>query len=107
MPYKILFLKYEELKKDDVFFIKKIADSLGFPFSKEEEHCGVPQRIVQLCSFENLKNMDVNKTGKRPIGMSNSSFFRKDEIGGWVKNHVFEPEKQQGALAQCVCWGHD
>ncbi|KAM6542307.1 hypothetical protein CsatB_006754 [Cannabis sativa] len=84
MPHKILFLKYEELKKDVVFFIKMIADFLEFPFSKEEEHCGVPQQIEQLCCFENLKNMDVNKTGKRPIGMSNSSFFRKGETGDWV-----------------------
>ncbi|KAM6559716.1 hypothetical protein CsatA_028955 [Cannabis sativa] len=84
MPHKILFLKYEELKKDEVFFIKRIADFLGFPFSKEEEHCGVPQQIEQLCSFQSLKNMDVNKTGKHSLGMSNSSFFRKGEIGDWV-----------------------
>ncbi|XP_060962069.1 cytosolic sulfotransferase 15 [Cannabis sativa] len=84
MPRKILFLKYEELMKNDIFFIKKIAHFLGFHFSKEEEHCGVPQQIEQLCSFENLKNINVNKTGKHSLEMSNSSFFRKGEIGDWV-----------------------
>ncbi|KAF4380245.1 hypothetical protein F8388_024538 [Cannabis sativa] len=84
MPDRILFLKYEELKKDNVFFIEKIANFLGFPFSTEEENRGVPKEIEKMCSFENMKNVDVNKTSKHSLGMSNSSFFRKGEIGDWV-----------------------
>ncbi|XP_062099670.1 cytosolic sulfotransferase 15-like [Humulus lupulus] len=83
-PHKILFLKYEDLKRDNAFFIKKIADFLGYPFSTEEENQGVPQQTMQLCSFENLKNLDVNKTGRRQIGLSNSALFRKGEVGDWV-----------------------
>ncbi|XP_062097965.1 cytosolic sulfotransferase 15-like [Humulus lupulus] len=87
MPHKILFLKYEDLKRDNVFFIKKIAEFLGFPFSVEEENQGVPKEIERLCSLEHLKSLSVNKTGKYSIGLfelSNSSFFRKGEMGDWM-----------------------
>ncbi|KAM6559709.1 cytosolic sulfotransferase 15-like [Cannabis sativa] len=84
IPHKILFLKYEDLKKDNIFFIRKIADFLGFPFSVEEENQRVPQEIEKWCSFEHLRNLEVNKIGKRPSGASNSSFFRKGEIGDWA-----------------------
>ncbi|KAM6542298.1 hypothetical protein CsatB_006745 [Cannabis sativa] len=84
MPHKILFLKYEELKKDNVFFIRKIADFSGFPFSVEEENQGVPKKIEQLCSLENMKNLEVNKSGRHYVGIPNSSFYRKGQIGDWV-----------------------
>ncbi|KAF4352098.1 hypothetical protein F8388_000790 [Cannabis sativa] len=47
------------------------------PKSVEEENQRVPQEIEKWCSFEHLRNLEVNKIGKRPSGASNSSFFRK------------------------------
>ncbi|KAM6559705.1 hypothetical protein CsatA_028944 [Cannabis sativa] len=64
--------------------IKKIADFSGFPFSVEEENQGVPKKIEQLCSLENMKNLEVNKSGRHYVGIPNSSFYRKGEIGDWV-----------------------
>ncbi|KAK6116887.1 hypothetical protein DH2020_049378 [Rehmannia glutinosa] len=79
-PEKALFLKYEDLKQDTTFHIKKIAEFLGCPFSLEEEKQGLIEQIAKLCSFENLKNLEVNKTGKIRGVLKNSSFFRKEKL---------------------------
>ena len=63
-PHKVLFLKYEDLKEDVTFHLKKLAEFLGFPFSLEEERAGDVEKIAKLCSFENMKELEVNKAGK-------------------------------------------
>ncbi|KAI3454005.1 hypothetical protein Pfo_010668 [Paulownia fortunei] len=83
-PHKILFLKYEDLKENITFHVKKIAEFLGCPFSLEEEKQGLIEEISRLCSFENLKNLEVNKTGYILGVLKNSSFFRKGEVGDWT-----------------------
>ncbi|KAK6116895.1 hypothetical protein DH2020_049352 [Rehmannia glutinosa] len=83
-PEKVLFLKYEDLKEDITFYIKKIAEFMGCPFSLEEEKQGLIEQIAKLCSFENLKNLEVNKTGNIRGVLKNSSFFRKGEVGDWT-----------------------
>ncbi|KAB2086209.1 hypothetical protein ES319_A04G013300v1 [Gossypium barbadense] len=89
---KLLFLKYEELIEDTVLYLNKIAEFMGYPFSSEEQQQGVPENIVQLCSFENLNGLEVNKTGKHRDGqgnlaMENNIFFRKGKVGDW-KNYL-------------------
>ncbi|XP_050220908.1 flavonol sulfotransferase-like [Mercurialis annua] len=91
-PEKILFLKYEEMKKDESFYVKKLAEFMGYSFSSEEEENGVMQKIIEMCSFDNLSNLEVNKNGgyredKSPLAMKNNVFFRKGEVGDW-KNHL-------------------
>ncbi|KAL3512412.1 hypothetical protein ACH5RR_025129 [Cinchona calisaya] len=85
-PNKVLFLKYEDLRKDDVFYVKKIAEFLGFPFGKEEEENGLIEEITKLCSFRSLSNMEVNKHNKmhEKYPVKNSSYFRKGEVGDWL-----------------------
>ena len=83
-PDKVLFLKYEDLKEDISTHIKRLAHFLGFPFSEEEERVGIIEEISRLCSLQSLKNLKVNKTGKRPCGFKNSAHFRKGEVGDWV-----------------------
>ncbi|XP_073127414.1 cytosolic sulfotransferase 15-like [Henckelia pumila] len=80
-PEKVLFLKYEDLKKDINFSMKKIAEFIGFPFSLEEEKAGLIEEIAKLCSFDKLKNLEVNKVGMHSPHIKNSYFFRKGEIG--------------------------
>lgn len=64
-PESLLFLKYEELTKDTLFYVRKLAEFMGKPFSRDE---GLPERIVKLCSFDNLSNLEVIKNGQdRPI----------------------------------------
>ncbi|XP_059650139.1 cytosolic sulfotransferase 15-like [Cornus florida] len=84
-PNKVLFLKYEDLKEDVNFGqLLKLAKFLGFPFSAEEERDGVIEQISSLCSFENLKDLQVNKTGELAGGFKKSSHFRKGVVGDWA-----------------------
>ncbi|CBI15345.3 unnamed protein product, partial [Vitis vinifera] len=64
VPDRVLFLKYEDMKRDSSFHLKRLAEFMGYPFSVEEEKQGVAHDILELCSFENLRNLKVNKTGK-------------------------------------------
>ncbi|KAF9686305.1 hypothetical protein SADUNF_Sadunf03G0145000 [Salix dunnii] len=84
-PDKVLFLKYEDLKEDITFNLKKLAEFLGLPFSEKEEKEGVIQEIAELCSFDNLKDLKVNRTGFFKSA-PNSSFFRKAKVGGWCND---------------------
>lgn len=90
-PEKLLFLKFNDLKKDGVYWIKKLADFMNQPFSEEEEKENVAKKIMELCSFENLSNLEVNKTGyyspQPGVGIQNNAFFRKGVVGDW-ENHL-------------------
>ncbi|KAM7250105.1 hypothetical protein ACFE04_021988 [Oxalis oulophora] len=86
-PENLLFLKYEAMKEDALGQVKKLAEFLGYPFTKEEEENEVIQEIVKLCSFESLSNLQVNKTGLNLLNLENKSYFRKGEIGD-SKNHL-------------------
>ncbi|KAK8464352.1 hypothetical protein PHAVU_011G188801 [Phaseolus vulgaris] len=91
-PNTVLFLKYEDLKEDVDFHVKKVADFLGCSFTQEEESDGVVESIAKLCSFEGMKDLEVNKSGTINFEIKrfeNKLFFRKAEIGDWV-NH-FSP----------------
>ncbi|KAB5565021.1 hypothetical protein DKX38_005075 [Salix brachista] len=83
-PDKVLFLKYEDLKEDATFYLKKIAKFLGCPFSMEEEKEGVVEKIASLCSFEKMKDLEVNKSGRSIKNFENKNLFRKAEVGDWV-----------------------
>uniref|UniRef100_A0A6N2K285 Sulfotransferase n=1 Tax=Salix viminalis TaxID=40686 RepID=A0A6N2K285_SALVM len=85
-PDKVLFLKYEDLKDDITFNLKKLAEFLGIPFTDKEEKDGVIEEISKLCSFDNLRNLEVNRTGVRPMGTPNSAFFRKAKVGDWCND---------------------
>ncbi|XVF30723.1 hypothetical protein REPUB_Repub16aG0083100 [Reevesia pubescens] len=82
-PNKILFLQYEDLKEDIISNLKKLAMFLGFPFSEEEEKQGVVEEIAKICSFGNLKELDVNKNGIHTSGIPYNTLFRKAEVGDW------------------------
>lgn len=62
-PEKFLFLRYEELKKDPFFHVKRLGEFLGHGFSAEEVEAGEVSKIVDFCSFEKLSNLEVNKSG--------------------------------------------
>ncbi|KAL9225852.1 hypothetical protein vseg_001731 [Gypsophila vaccaria] len=83
-PYKVLFLKFEDLKEDTKLHLKKIAKFCGCPFTLEEENEGIIEEIIELCSFGNLSNLVVNKIGKLSSGEENKAFFRKGDVGDWV-----------------------
>ncbi|KAE8657128.1 Flavonol sulfotransferase-like [Hibiscus syriacus] len=83
-PNKILFLKYEEMKHDTISYVKKLADFIGYSFSSEEQQKEVPEKIVKMCSFENLSNLEVNKREEMYMGMiQHKMYFRKGKVGDW------------------------
>ncbi|KAL8237118.1 hypothetical protein R6Q59_018199 [Mikania micrantha] len=97
-PDKILFLRYEELMKQPEVVVRKLADFMGKPVTMEEEKKGVVWEIIKLCSFENLRNLEVNKKGVEKFGklveVEKQEFFRKGEIGDW-KNYLSEEMKDR------------
>ncbi|KAE8730904.1 Flavonol sulfotransferase-like [Hibiscus syriacus] len=83
-PNKILFLKYEEMIEDSVLYVKKLAEFISCPFSSEEHQKEVPEKIVKMCSFENLSNLEVNKSEKVRMGVvQHKMYFRKGKVGDW------------------------
>ncbi|CAL5377988.1 unnamed protein product [Camellia sinensis] len=89
-PQKVLFLMYEDLKEDIIFQMKRLAEFMSVPFSLEEESEGVIEEISRLCNFNNMRELEVNKTGKSIRHFENKTFFRRGEVGDWI-NH-FTPE---------------
>ncbi|CAJ2668826.1 unnamed protein product [Trifolium pratense] len=83
-PNKILFLKYEDLKEDVNFHVKRIAEFLDCPFTREEESNGVIENIINLCSFKTMKELDANKFGSFGWNIEKKYYFRKAEIGDWI-----------------------
>ncbi|KAI4370472.1 hypothetical protein MLD38_018824 [Melastoma candidum] len=83
-PDKVLFLRYEDMKADVVSHLKKLALHLGYPFSEDEEERGEVERLAELCSFEKMKELEVNKSGKSIMNFENQKLFRKARVGDWV-----------------------
>nr|XP_043612030.1 flavonol 3-sulfotransferase-like [Erigeron canadensis] len=86
-PDTVLFLVYEEMKKDPKNEVKKLAKFIGHPFTKEEEAKRVVEEIIELCSFEKLSNASTNANDEREDTLSNEIFFRKGIVGDSV-NHL-------------------
>ncbi|EOY09658.1 Flavonol 3-sulfotransferase, putative [Theobroma cacao] len=89
-PEKVLFMNYEDLLGDTINQVKRLAEFLGHPFSTEEEKQGAVEKVISLCSLENLSNLEINKTGKygdAEKAIENTVYFRKGEVGDW-KNYL-------------------
>ncbi|PNX60102.1 cytosolic sulfotransferase 12-like protein, partial [Trifolium pratense] len=99
-PEKIMFLKYEEMKLKPGFYLREIAKFLECPFSKEEESNGVVDDILNLCSFEKLSNLEVNKTGKVSFHMENKYFFRLGQVGDSKNLLTTEMIEQLNAITE-------
>uniref|UniRef100_A0A0D3CWR1 Sulfotransferase n=1 Tax=Brassica oleracea var. oleracea TaxID=109376 RepID=A0A0D3CWR1_BRAOL len=83
-----LFLKYETLSADPLPHVKRLAEFMGYGFTDEEEKNGVVEKVVNLCSFETMKNLEANKGDKEredhPSPYTNSTYFGKGKTGDWV-----------------------
>ncbi|KAJ0963263.1 hypothetical protein J5N97_028385 [Dioscorea zingiberensis] len=86
-PHNVLFMRYEELKSDPFVRLRRLAEFMQCPFSEEEERQGVLEKILDMCSLESMRNLDVNKNGhtiKHSFKFKNDAFFRKGKVGDWV-----------------------
>ncbi|KAG4213372.1 hypothetical protein ERO13_A01G052700v2 [Gossypium hirsutum] len=82
-PEKILFLRYEDMKKDPKGQLRRLACFLGRPFEKEEE----VDKVLWRCSLERLKNLEVNQHGADPwLGFEYKFYFRRGSVGDWKNN---------------------
>ncbi|KAE8714793.1 Detected protein of unknown function [Hibiscus syriacus] len=78
--FELFINGYEDLKRDPIGEVKKLALFLGKPFGNEKE----AEDVIWRCSLERLKNLEVNKNGIDPwVGMQNSAFFRTGIVGDW------------------------
>ncbi|GMJ01674.1 sulfotransferase 2A, ARABIDOPSIS THALIANA SULFOTRANSFERASE 2A [Hibiscus trionum] len=82
-PDKVLLLKYEDLKEDINSQLKRLAMFLGVPFNEDEEKQGVVAEIAKVCSFDKLRELEVNKKGVHISGIPHKDFFRKGKVGDW------------------------
>ncbi|CAH2047814.1 unnamed protein product [Thlaspi arvense] len=87
-PDQVLFLRYETMRADPLPYVKRLAEFMGFGFTAEEEEKGIVEKVVDLCSFETLKNLEANKEEKHKesvpgIFIPNSAFFGKGKVGDW------------------------
>ncbi|XVF18592.1 hypothetical protein REPUB_Repub11eG0036300 [Reevesia pubescens] len=90
-PEKILFFRYENMKKDPKGQLKKLASFLGKPFAKEEE----VDKVLWRCSLERLKNLEVNQHGVDPwVNVDYKFYFRKGSVGDW-ENNITEEMKEK------------
>ncbi|GMH01813.1 hypothetical protein Nepgr_003652 [Nepenthes gracilis] len=80
-PRKVFFLKYEDMNDRPAFHLRRLAEFLGCPFSVGEETAGVVEQIVELCSFDKLSTLEVNRSGRLSSGEENKAFFRKGKVG--------------------------
>ncbi|KAG7543089.1 P-loop containing nucleoside triphosphate hydrolase [Arabidopsis thaliana x Arabidopsis arenosa] len=86
-PDHVLFMRYEDLKEEPYDQVIRLAEFLGCPFTQEEIHSGSVEKILDLCSLDNLRNLDINKSGIAWNKLHHSIFFRKGEVDDW-KNHL-------------------
>ncbi|OMO62683.1 hypothetical protein COLO4_32949 [Corchorus olitorius] len=84
----VLFFKYEDLKTNTSFHVKRLAEFMGFPFTPEEENSqGAIDKIIELCSLQTLSSLEVNRNGKQRqnsmFEINNHLFFQKGKVGDW------------------------
>ncbi|KAL3526632.1 hypothetical protein ACH5RR_011288 [Cinchona calisaya] len=90
-PEKILFLRYEEMKRDPRKEVTKLASFLGRPFTNVDE----VDKVLGRCSFERLKSLEVNKNGTESwSGIPKSAYFRRGVVGDW-ENHFTQEMKER------------
>ncbi|XP_062570635.1 sulfotransferase 6B1-like [Saccostrea cucullata] len=80
----VLVLRYEDMKSDEVKYVRRIAEYLGIPCDKE-----AAVRIASDCHI--LKLRERKKSGR--LGF----IYRKGEVGDW-KNHFSSAQEKQFSL---------
>ncbi|KAG2331375.1 hypothetical protein Bca52824_002555 [Brassica carinata] len=98
-PKQVLFMRYEEMKEEPRGQIKRLAEFLGCPFTKEEEDNGLVDEILEFCSLRNLSGLEVNKI-KKFNKVDRKNFFRKGEVGDWKNYLTHEMENKLDMIIQ-------
>ncbi|XP_071949953.1 sulfotransferase 1E1-like [Antedon mediterranea] len=85
----VLFLKYEDMKRDLRGNVIKICDHLGKTLSEE-----ALQKTVDQCTFKKMsKNPMANFTGLTDFDLNVSTFMRKGGVGDWMNHFTVAQNK--------------
>ncbi len=87
----VLFLKYEDMKKDLPFHVSKIASHIGAELSDD-----VIAKIAEETKFDKMRDNPTTNYEWRP---SDHKFMRKGIVGDW-KNFLSE---EQSAQVDAMC----
>lgn len=93
IPKKLLFLRYEDLRKDTVDKLKEVLDF----FEVYKVNDKSISEAIEFASFQNMKKMEINKIYSNkellPGNMSDEESFkvRKGKIGGYI-NYLNEDD---------------
>ncbi len=88
----VLWLRYEDLKKDFSAGIEQILNFLDWHITDEQHN-----RVVELCSFQWMKKNSLRFTRKSRTGetiFKPGGFIRKGEVGGGKAMLTAEQEKR-------------
>ncbi|XP_017639893.1 cytosolic sulfotransferase 5-like [Gossypium arboreum] len=103
-PEKILFLRYEDMRKDPKGQLRRLACFLGRPFEKEKE----VDKVLWRCSLERLKNLEVNQHGADPwLGFEYKFYFRRGSVGDWKNNMSNEMKEKLDHITAMKYEGSD
>nr|XP_006819604.1 PREDICTED: estrogen sulfotransferase-like [Saccoglossus kowalevskii] len=84
----ILFITYEDTKKDPNKMFRKIVEFIGRPVSEDKFN-----KVIEASDFRNMKNIGREKLSMARFFYDHKKapFFRKGIVGDW-KNHLSEEE---------------
>ena len=90
----VLFLKYEDMKKDLLSEVTKIVQFIGFDLDKE-----IVREIASKSTFENMKGDPlVNYSWSKLRRQDGQPFMRKGEVGDWRNLFSEEQSKRVDAI---------
>ena len=90
----ILFLKYEDMKKDHCGVAKRIGEFMGYDLKEE-----VIETIVEKTTFESMKaNPAINVDREKRRKPNSTHFFRKGVVGDWRSQFTSEQNAEFDAV---------
>ncbi|XP_070555617.1 sulfotransferase 1C4-like [Ptychodera flava] len=74
----VLYVKYEDMKKDPTVGVRTIAEFIGKDLSPE-----IIDKIANYCSIEKMKVDAMDDPTVKVFGWKDNPFIRKGQVGGW------------------------
>ncbi|KAL6903729.1 hypothetical protein ACP4OV_004542 [Aristida adscensionis] len=104
-PERVLFFRYEEMKRDPAGHVRRLAEFVGRPFGAGEEEDGgaAADAIVRLCAFEHMSGLEATKSGKTQLvarSVPNDWFFRRGVAGDWANHLTPEMARRIDAITE-------